>query len=93
MKQINVDAETTDVKRFIEKLPAEPTGVELLMNGRVICTVIPSLQLSPAEKERLVKRRWELICRAQERNKGVPASVIEREVREAVEEVRRRKQQ
>jgi hypothetical protein len=54
----------------------------------VICKVVP-----PHEEieNALIERGRELVRRARERNRGVPAQVIEREVRDAVETVRRRK--
>jgi hypothetical protein len=93
MRRINVDRVQPAVKDFLRNLPVEQDGVELELGGRVICKVIPALQFSEAEKKALMKERWRLVRKAQERNKGVPARVIEREVREAVDEVRRRRKQ
>jgi hypothetical protein len=62
----------------------------LELNGRVVCKVVPLQHLSESEKESLIKERWRLIRRAQRRNKGMPAKVIEREVQSALDEVRRR---
>ena len=93
MKRISLDTETAEVRQFIRKLPLDTDGVELEMNGRVVCKVIPSLHFSESEKEALVRERWQLIRRAQRRNKGVPAKIIEREVLSAVDEVRRRTKQ
>lgn len=47
-------------------------------------------RMSETEKAALIARGRELVRQAQARIKGVPARVIEREVREAVETVRRR---
>ena len=82
MSRINLDKESPDVRQFIQNLLVEE-GVDLEINGRVVCRVIPSAHLSDAEKERLIRDRWALIHRAQERNRNVPADVLEREVLEA----------
>jgi hypothetical protein len=89
MSRVSLDKEPPDVQRFIQNLAVEGEGVDLEMNGRVVCRLIPSAYLTEAEKERLVRDRWELMHRAQERNRNVPADVLEREVLEAVDEVRR----
>ena len=91
VKRVSLDAEKPEVRRFIRNLPIEADGVELELNGRVVCKVVPSLHFSEAEKEALVRERWELIRRAQRRAKGLPPKIIEREVQEAVDEVRGRK--
>ena len=45
-------------------------------------------QLSEAEKARLLQEGRELVRRARERNRGIPARTIAREVRNAVKQVR-----
>ena len=93
MKRVSLDEEPPEVQQFFQRLPLDSDGVELELHGRSICKVIPSLQFSEAEKESLVQERWKLILCAQERNKGVPSKVLEREVLDAVEEVRQRNKQ
>lgn len=89
MPRISLDKEPPDVQRFIQNLAAEGEGVDLEINGQVVCRLIPSAHLTDAEKERLVRDRWALMHRAQERNRNVATDVLEREVLEAVDEVRR----
>ncbi|MEX2120209.1 MAG: hypothetical protein WD847_11495 [Pirellulales bacterium] len=91
MHRIKLDTAPPQVRQFLEDLPLDQGGVELELNGRVLYQVIPPHQLSDAQREAILAEGWELIRAAQERNKGVPANVIEREVREAVDEVRRRR--
>jgi hypothetical protein len=91
MKRVNLDRAPPAVKQFVSTLPLESEGVELELNGRALCRVLPPGQLSEAEKKALIDERWRLIRQARERNRGVPARVIEREVQEAVEQVRRRR--
>ncbi len=91
MKRLSLDAAPPAVREFVASLPLDPDGVELEMNGHIVCKVLGPSHLLDAEKQALIKERWELIRRAQVRNKGVPARVLEREVQDAVEEVRRRR--
>lgn len=86
---LSLDRESDLVKQFVRSLPVNSEGIELELDGRVICKVVPPLQTT--EKQALIERGRELVRRAQQRNQGVPARVVEREVREAVEEVRQRK--
>jgi hypothetical protein len=92
MKRIKLDNTVPDVKQFIRNLPVDPEGVELELDGRVLFKLIPPAQFSDAEKAALLKQGRELVRRARERNKGVPARLIEREVRKAVNTVRRKQQ-
>lgn len=90
MKRIKLDKADEAVKKYFRSLRLGREGVEVVLDGAVLCKVIPAEQLTPAQAKALVEERWAMIREAQERNKGVPARVIEREVREAVETVRRR---
>src|SRR3989304_2831981 len=54
--------------------------------GKPMAVVIPAERYASMERSR--ERLWELIEKAQERNKDVPYEVIEREVEEAIGEVR-----
>jgi len=92
MKRINLDKKSLAVREFLASLSIGVDGVELEMNGRVIGKLFPPLAFSEAEKKALIQQRWQLIHQAQKRNRGVPSRVIEREVREAVEAVRRGQQ-
>ncbi len=91
MKRVNLDRTSLAVKKFVRSLPVDHEGLELELDGRVICKIISPLQLTEEEKQAFIEERWQLIRRARERNKGVPARVIAREVREAVETVRRKR--
>jgi hypothetical protein len=91
VQRVRLDSEPPAVKEFLRTLNVGNDGVELEIAGQVICKVIPALKFSEAEKAALLKERWEMIRKARQRNKSVPANVIEREVREAVDDVRKRK--
>jgi hypothetical protein len=84
MKHIVIDEQDERVRLFIRSLPIEPDGVELELDGKVICKVIAPNQLSDDERDAVLKRGWDLIEQAGERNKHVPADIIEREVQQAV---------
>lgn len=47
--------------------------------------------LSKVEKQALIQERQILLQQSQERNLGVPSHIIEREIKQAIDKVRRRK--
>jgi hypothetical protein len=91
MRRVPIDSTGSDVKEFLRSLPLQSGGVELELEGQVICNVLPpGGQLSESEKSALLERGRELVRRSRQRNAGVPERVIEEEVARAVDEVRRR---
>jgi len=90
MRRVNLDNAAPAIKRFVSALPVADEGVELELNGRVLCKIVPASRFSSEEMKVLVDERWRLIRAAQGRNKGVSSRVLEREVSDAVEKVRRR---
>ena len=88
MKQVKLDRADTAIQDFIRALPLNEGGVQLSIQGRVVCQVLPPLQPSGAEKRSVLKRGWELIRRAQQRNRRVPSRVINQEIRAAIKSVR-----
>src|SRR5262245_6169111 len=93
MKRINVDNAAPAVKEFLRRLPLSANGVELELGGRIIGKLIPPSELSQGEKAALMARGKELVQRARQRNRGVSARALQREVDDAVNEVRRRQRQ
>jgi hypothetical protein len=91
MKRIKLDEAGPAIQKFFRSLSIDSAGIELELNGRPICKVIPPLQFTDSEKNALVEVRWQLIRRARERNKRAPAKVIAREISDAVDAVRRKK--
>jgi len=91
MKRMNLDKAAPAVKRFVSELPVAGEGLELEMNGRVVCKILPPTCFSADEMKSMVEERWQLIRKAQRRNKGISPRVLEREVLEAVATVRRRR--
>ena len=91
MQRVTIDSASPGVKDFIRSLSLQGEGVELELEGRVICNVVPpGNELSEAEKAILFQRGRDLVRRSRQRNSGVPERVIEKEVARAVDEVRRR---
>jgi len=90
MKHINLDTAADDVKEFVSTLPLGDDGVELELDGQVICKVLPPQGFSEADQAVLIERVRQLVHQARQRNRGVPSKVIEREVGQAVDEVRRK---
>ena len=56
MKRVNLDTAAPSVLKFIQSLHVDSEGVELAIRDRVVCKVVPPLQLSEAEKA--APRRW-----------------------------------
>jgi hypothetical protein len=90
MKRIDLDSAPPTVREFFLNLPIDE-GVELVLDGKVVCYVLPSTMPPKLQRDVLIGRARELTARFRERNKGTPAKVIERETQDAVDEVRRRK--
>jgi hypothetical protein len=90
MQRIKVDNLT--VQDFLHSLPDDKEGVELEVDGGVVWKITRPSQLSPAEQEAVIERGRVLLRQTRERNDGVPTHIIEREVNEAVDAVRRRHQ-
>ena len=91
MKKLSVNREKDAIKEFISGLPLEDDGVQLELDGKIICQVLPPEAFTEADKDALIQRGRQLVAQARQRNKGVPARAIEREVRDAVNQVRHRK--
>ena len=91
MKRLKIDKAPLAVKTFLRGLVMDHEGLELELNGQLLCKIIPPMQFSEAEQQALVQQRWKLIRKARQRNKAVPARIIERDVREAVNLVRQRR--
>ena len=88
MKRVNVDTESPAVKKFLRSLTIGANGVEISLDGNVVCKVIPPGQLSEREKSVQLAKLRELLGAAREHSKRVPATVIERKIRNAMKTVR-----
>jgi hypothetical protein len=91
MTRVNLNNAAPAVTEFLSALAIAGEGVELELNGRVLCKVMPPSGVPIDEMKALVDERWQLIHAAQRRTKGVSHQVLEREISDAVEEVRSRR--
>ncbi len=90
MERVKLDGAPASVKRFVRSLRIQNNGVELELDGQVLCRVVPAADFTEVEKAVLIDRAKEMIRGARQRNAGIPSRILQRDVREAVDEVRRR---
>jgi hypothetical protein len=90
MKRVSVDTASPAVKKFIGSLALDANGVEVTLGGNVVCKIIPPGQLSDAEKEVQLAQVRQLLAEARAHSKRMPATIIERRIRDAVKTVRGR---
>jgi hypothetical protein len=89
MKRVNVDTASPDVKSFIRSLAIDANGVEVTLDGNVVCKIIPPGQLSDAEKAVQLAVVRQLLGEARANSKGIPAAVVERNIQSAWKTVRK----
>ena len=76
MKRVTLDGAGPDVKEFIQSLPLKSGGVELELEGWIICNVVPpGVEFSEAEKAVLVQRGRELVRRSRQPQLERPGAV------------------
>ena len=87
-----IDLATTQkpVRDFIRSLGKVREPVELVLDGNLVAKIIPPTELSEGEKQRILDEGWAVVEKARTRTKGIPASVIQEAVDQAVREVRAR---
>lgn len=91
MIRLNVDTATREVRQFVRNLPMSGDGIELEMDGKVVCEILPPRSVTPAERAMLVARARAIASRSRARTAGDSTRSIERTVQEAVDQVRGRK--
>ena len=91
MKRLKLDAAPPSVKKFVRGLHPDMDGVELEIDGDVVCKVIPPQVLTEGEKQALLDRFQRRLRQVDKRVKNVPASVLEHEIRQAVSVARQGK--
>ena len=89
MKRISVDSASPAVKKFIRSLAIDANGVEVTLDGNVVCRIIPPGQMSDAEKAAQLGVVRQLLGEARANSKRMPAAVIERKIRNALKTVRK----
>jgi hypothetical protein len=88
MKRVSVDTAPPAVKKFIRSLAMDANGVEVTLDGNVICRIIPPAQLSDVEKAAQLTEVRQLLSEARAHSKRVPATVVEHNIRKALKTVR-----
>ncbi len=88
MKRLRLKNTPRAVQQFVRSLVARPEVVEFEENGQVLLRILAAPQLSTKNKSSLLQEGRQLIRRARERNRGVPARTLEKEVRQAISTVR-----
>lgn len=88
MKRVNVDTAPPAVRKFLRTLRLDPSGVEISLEGEVVCKIIPPSQLSDGEKAAQLTEVRGLLQAARQRSKLVAPAVVDREIREAIKAVR-----
>jgi hypothetical protein len=90
MKRLRLENTPRAVQQFVRGLVDRPEVVEFEENGRVLLRILAAPQLSTKNKTALLQKGRELVRRARERNRDLPARTLEKEVRQAVNTVRRK---
>jgi hypothetical protein len=93
VQRLKLDSQQPAIRQFVRKLRPKREGLELEFEGEVVCRVFPPDFEPPLDQAQAREQIRALMRKSQERNKGVPARVLEREIREAIDEVRGRRKQ
>ena len=84
------------VREFLQGLARIGKTVHIMVHNSVVAQLLPpgvqTSTLSKDEKATMLDRGRQLVRKARQRNKGVPARKIEQEVRKAVRHVRKQRQ-
>ncbi|MCI0380723.1 MAG: hypothetical protein L0215_24330 [Gemmataceae bacterium] len=88
MKCVSIDAAPAAVKKFIRSLALDASGVEVTLDGVVVCKIIPPSQLSDVEKAAQLAQVRRLLSEARDHSKGTAAPIVERKIRTALKTVR-----
>lgn len=91
MRRVKLDKAGPQVRKFFRSLRVAQEDVELELGGEIVCKVSAANRISDAAKVSLRKQGRELLKRAHERTKDVPAKVIAKEVDAAIRAVRSRR--
>jgi len=88
MKRLDLQKTPRALQQFIRALLHHPEIVEVETNGQLLLRILPAPQLSPNQRTALLEEGRALVDKARARNEKLPASTIEREVRQALRKVR-----
>ncbi len=91
VRQIDVTKNRQRVVEFVRGLGRITKPIEIMLEGHVVGRIVPPGELSEAEKERILKRGWELVQEARNRSKGLSEKTIAKAVDTAVKRLRAQK--
>jgi hypothetical protein len=91
MKRVNVDTASPAVKKFIRSLAIDANGVEVALDGKVVCKIIPPAQLTDAEKAAQLGVVRKLLGEARANSRRMPAAAVERNIRSALKTIREKR--
>lgn len=89
MTRISVDTAAPAVKKFLRSLAIDANGVEVTLDGNVVCKIVPPSQLTDVEKEARLSEVRRLLYEARNNSKRMPATEIEQRIRGALKTVRK----
>ncbi len=87
MKTVDV-TDKQQVAEFIRELSPVRQPIQLVLGGENVARLVPSEELTDAEKEKILQEGWKAVQEARARNKGVSERDIGKAVDAAVRRVR-----
>jgi hypothetical protein len=91
MKRVSVDSAVESVKQFVRSLAVDVEGLELELDGKIVCEVVAPRSMSAAEHAVLIARVRQRAKKSREANADISPREVEQKIEQAVEQVRRRK--
>lgn len=88
MKRVSVDTAPSAVKKFLRSLAIDADGLEVTLEGDVVCRIIPPSQLSELEKAAQLAQVRGLLASARTHSRKIATPTIERSIRSALKTVR-----
>jgi hypothetical protein len=88
MIRLKLEESPRAVQEFMRNLARKPEVIEIEDRGQLLLRILATPQSAEDQKPALLKEGRSLVRRARDRNKGMPARTLEKEIRVAVEAVR-----
>jgi hypothetical protein len=89
-QRVDDSRDKKSIREFLRGLGEVRSSVDLVLEGYVIARLVPPTEMTAEEKRQVLDEGLSVLQRVDLRTKGMPASVINDEVRKAVQEVRAR---
>jgi hypothetical protein len=84
MSRLNLDSAAPAVKNFLRSVSIVPNGIEIELDGKVVCKIVPPSELSEAEKDSRLADVRDLLKRSRMRSKRASRDKMDRDIREAM---------